>query len=111
MNFRTPIVIAWVALFCGSAFADEWTRFRGPNGSGVARDCEVPAAWTDADYNWKQTLPGVGHSSPVVWKERLFAASADETTGVRWVTCLDAGDGRILWRREFPGRTYDKHAL
>lgn len=53
--------------FSSQALADEnWTRFRGPNGAGVAAE-SFPAAWTAEDYLWKVTLPGKGHSSPVGW--------------------------------------------
>lgn len=52
--------------------AQEWTRFRGPNGAGVCDATTVPAKWTDDDYNWQIDLPGKGHSSPVIWKGRLF---------------------------------------
>jgi outer membrane protein assembly factor BamB len=86
----------------------EWTRFRGPNGSGVSPDA-VPVKWTEKDYNWKVLLPGIGHSSPVLWGERVFVTSADDRTGRRHALCLRAGDGRTLWSREFPGQRHGKH--
>ena len=39
----------------------DWNRFRGPNGSGVAPAAHTPARFTEADFNWRIDLPGVGH--------------------------------------------------
>ena len=85
-----------------------WTRFRGPNGSGVSDDA-VPVRWTEADYDWKTALPGVGHSSPVVWGERVFVTAADEDSGERLLVCVNARDGAIAWRHPFELKPYQKH--
>jgi outer membrane protein assembly factor BamB len=69
----------------------------------------VPATWTHKDYNWTVTLPGVGHSSPVVWGERLYVTCGDKATGLRTVQCLAAADGRELWRREYRSKGYQQH--
>jgi outer membrane protein assembly factor BamB len=87
----------------------QWDRFRGPNGSGTDAATTLPVRWTEKDYNWKVALPGVGHSSPVVWGERLFVTSAEEETGKRFVLCLRARDGERLWKRELPGERHGKH--
>ncbi len=94
----------------GPAAAQEWTRFRGPNGSGLSDATTVPVRWTEKDYNWNVELPGVGHSSPVLWGDRLFVTCADEKTGTRTLVCVRAGDGKRLWTAEFPGERYGKHA-
>ena len=44
-----------------------WTRFRGPNGSGVADDKDIPVQWQSQNILWKVPLPGPGNSSPVIW--------------------------------------------
>src|SRR4051794_31456941 len=75
---RLLLATALFAATSHSAPAQEWTRFRGPNGSGVSTATTVPVRWTEKDHNWKAALPGVGHSSPVLWGERLFVTSADE---------------------------------
>jgi len=59
----------------------EWTRFRGPNGQGISDARTIPVKWTEKDYNWKVNLPGGGHSSPVLWGEKLFVTSGDQQTG------------------------------
>ena len=55
-----------VAFPVSTVAAQEWTRFRGPNGTGVSEAKTVPGSWTEKDYNWVANLPGIGHSSPVV---------------------------------------------
>jgi outer membrane protein assembly factor BamB len=84
-----------------AAEADNWPRFRGPNGAGVSEAATVPAQWTEKDYNWKVELPGGGHSSPVVWGDRIFVTSGLDDTGRRMVLCLKAADGSVLWKREY----------
>lgn len=92
------------------AAGQEWTRFRGPNGSGVGQAMTLPVRWTETEYAWKARLPGVGHSSPVLWDTRIFVTSADEKTGKRFLQCLHTADGRELWVREFGGEKAGKHA-
>ena len=102
------ILIAGFALPAG---AQDWTRFRGPNGSGVSDAETVPVKWTEEDYNWKVALPGVGHSSPVVWGDKIFLISAFDDTATRLVLCLRAADGQIEWQREYPSTPHTKHQL
>ncbi len=100
-----------VASFGLQATGQEWTRFRGPNGSGISPATTVPAVWTEADYNWKQPLPGLGHSSPVVWGEKLFLTSGDEQSGRRMAVCLHTSNGRILWTQDYATARHEKHEL
>src|SRR5689334_22571591 len=51
----------------------DWTRFRGPNGSGVSDAKNVPTAWGDQEnLKWKLDLPGPGSSSPIIVGDRVF---------------------------------------
>lgn len=111
MNILSSLVSVGLlaTMLAAHAPAQEWTRFRGPNGSGVGKASAIPLHWTEKDYNWKVRLPGVGHSCPVLWGERLFVTSADEETGKRMLLCLHAEDGRRLWDREFAGARHGKH--
>ncbi len=89
--------------------ADSWSRFRGPNGSGISTATTIPVHWTDEDYYWKVGLPGAGSSSPVVWGERVFVTCGDPATAERIVLCLDARDGRTLWQRKYPSKPHRQH--
>lgn len=97
-------------VFTASSEAQEWTRFRGPNGTGLSEAKTIPTQWTDADFNWKAALPGAGHSSPVLWGDRVFLTSADERQMQFIVLCLNAGDGSTLWQKTFPFMPHRKHA-
>jgi outer membrane protein assembly factor BamB len=88
-------------LACAAAGAADWPRFRGPNGTGVAADKDVPVRWADRDVLWKAALPGAGHSSPIVSNGRVFVQSA--TGKERVLVCLDAVTGKQLWSRAAPG--------
>ena len=106
-----------------SAQAQNWPTFRGPNASGVADGNTPPAVWDAEKSNnilWKTAIPGLGHSSPIVWEDRVFvttavssaadsqfvhgltetAASADDNSKHSWrVYCLDRNTGRIIWEK------------
>jgi outer membrane protein assembly factor BamB len=105
------LVFALVLWFASPAPAQEWTRFRGPNGTGASEATTIPASWTDADYNWKIKLPGEGHSSPVLWGDRLFITSAEPKDATQHVLCIDRRSGKILWKESFPSATHKKHVL
>jgi len=89
-------VLAWASVVCGPgspAAAQDWTRFRGPNGDGHGKADGLPAKWTDADWLWKARLPGTGHGSPVVWGDRIFLLACDAKAATRSVVCVSAADG------------------
>jgi len=101
------------ALYLGLApqsRAQEWTRFRGPNGSGISEAKTIPTQWTDGDFNWKIELPGAGHSSPVLWGDKVFITTGDDKQARLVVLCLKASDGTKLWQKEFPSAPYRKHS-
>jgi outer membrane protein assembly factor BamB len=93
------------------AAAQEWTRFRGPNGSGLSEATTIPVKWADSDYRWKAMLPGEGISSPVIWGEKVFVTSAEPDLGKRHLICLSTRDGKELWRQSDAFRRYRKHLV
>lgn len=109
MLHRTLIPFAAILCIAGFAHAQNWPRFRGPNGSGCSDVAGLPVKWADGDYAWKVDLPGEGISSPVIWGNRLFITSADAEAGKRWLLCYDADTGKSLWSREYPFAVHKKH--
>lgn len=89
----------------------EWTRFRGPNGQGISGAKTIPVKWTEKDYNWKIELPGGGHSSPVLWGEKLFVTSGDQQAGNSVIYALNVSDGKILWQKEYSLKKYSPNKL
>jgi outer membrane protein assembly factor BamB len=109
------------------AAASDWPAFRGPSASGVQDGFPLPTHWNadpqagpDTGIRWKTRIPGLAHSSPIVWGNRLFTVTAvrdsgdaplrlglfgdsdgaDDNVTQQWVIyCLDKSDGRIVWER------------
>lgn len=104
------LVVVFGSLSLTAARGQEWTRFRGPNGTGESEAKNLPAVWGASDYNWKIELPGVGHSSPAIWKDRLFLLSADPKTAVRHVLCYAVADGKKIWQKDFETKPHHLHA-
>ena len=106
-RFLTP---ALLCLACHQpAHSENWDRFRGPDGTGALKSGKFPDAWTSKEYAWSFKLPGVGHSSPVLWGDKLFTTCASESTGEQFVLCLDARSGKKLWQKSFPSKVYPHH--
>ncbi len=98
-----------LAGLCNEGDGQEWTRFRGPNGSGISEAKTVPVKWAADDYNWIAELPGRGHSSPVVWGDKLFVTSCDDESATRYLLCINTKSGAVDWQREFKFASYKKH--
>ena len=63
----------------GDATAQSWPSFRGPRAGGVADGQHLPVQWSAAkgvNIRWKTRIPGLAHSSPVVWGDWLFVTTA-----------------------------------
>lgn len=127
---RTAFLAFVTALVLLAGVADaqrEWPSFRGPDGSGVSADAQPPVAWnvgSSANVAWRTALPGLGHSSPIVWGDRIYLTTAIANTpaaqsltlgdadvaGIdpapnvvphRWqVLALDRATGKTLWTRD-----------
>jgi outer membrane protein assembly factor BamB len=107
LALKTPILLLALA---GSAIAgDTWPRFRGHNGDGSSDATSIPAEWNEEAFRWKADLPGTGHSSPIIWGERLFITSGDPQTAERIVLCYDALSGEMLWERRFSSTPHKLH--
>ena len=86
-----------------------WTRFRGPNGTGLVADANLPAQWEKP--LWEVTLAGTGSSSPVAWEDRVFVTSCDDKTAKISLECLSLKDGHRLWLKTFDAEPYPLHRL
>ncbi len=116
MSSRLRASLLWLTLLAGlfavgGADADNWPRFRGPNGAGVSTEKGIPVQWTPDNMLWKTALPGVGHSSPIVWGDRLFMQSSSADAKQRMMLCVDANSGKLLWSKNLPGNKSVVHKL
>ena len=90
--------IALILLAAIFARAENWPRFRGPNGQGHSGETGVPVNWTaTSNIVWKTPVPGDGWSSPIVWDGKVFITSATDSGTKCHVFCVDAKSGKILW--------------
>ncbi len=116
------VAIGLSGVVAAPAIAQNWPSFRGPFARGVADQQELPADWdvkTGRNIRWKASIPGQGHSSPVIWGDRLFLTSvvrenppalklgdsgigmADDKVAHTWrVSCLNAKDGKLVWSKD-----------
>jgi outer membrane protein assembly factor BamB len=63
----------------GSSAAGNWPQWRGPDGSGISTEKNLPAEWsTTKNIKWKTSIDGRGHSSPIVWENKIFVTTAIE---------------------------------
>ena len=106
-----------------------WPSFRGPDAAGVADGQHLPDRWngkTGENILWKTAIPGLAHSSPIVWGDRIFVTCAissrpsatfkpglygdgdasDDTSPHKFMLyAVDKRTGKIEWERiAFEGR-------
>jgi len=99
------VLLALPTVLAGnSSPAEDWSQFRGPNGTGVSTTTGLPTEFgPNKNVVWKTDLPP-GHSSPVLTRDRIFvtAHSKEKQNHKLFVICLDRGTGKLLWQREVP---------
>jgi outer membrane protein assembly factor BamB len=82
------------------AAAEEWPAWRGPRGDGTSHETKAPVHWgKNQNIVWRADIPGSGHSSPVVWGERVFVTTCLLKAQQRVLLCLDRRTGKRLWER------------
>jgi outer membrane protein assembly factor BamB len=119
-------VLVFGTLAAGSAAQEKyWPYWRGPAADGMAAG-DAPLHWSDSqNVKWRTEIPGLGHSSPVIWGDRIFLTTAIKTgrsapaaaepapaagsnphgspgpqVEHRFdVLCLDRKTGKVLWQR------------
>ncbi len=122
-TFLKSSVISLICIFGfgSSVFSQEWSQFRGPRSKGYIDQTKVPIKWDvekGENVKWKTEIPGLGHSCPVVWEDKLFITTAisasgndalkiglygdidedaDESVHQYRVYCLNKHTGEIIW--------------
>jgi len=80
--------------------AQNWPCWRGPNGDGTSSEINLPVQW-DSNKNvvWKSVVPGIGHSSPIIWDDKLFTSSAISETQEKVLLCYNSQTGDLIWQK------------
>lgn len=115
------LVVAIMDLFPHSVHAvqdsvDQWSRWRGPQGNGIAALNQEPVTEWSASKNvvWRSDVPGRGHSSPMLVGDKIFLTTAIEDSETHAVLCYDRSSGKQLWKTDvnqggFPSRIHGKN--
>lgn len=114
---RTPLrKLMLLALACGLLLfgivavraedEEAWPQWRGPWGTGAAPDADPPVEWSETkNVRWRVALPGKGHSTPIVWRDRIFVTTAvpfGEALPPKYSTAPGTHDGvPVTQRHEF----------
>lgn len=117
------ILFSVLTLRAQTNYMEQWPQFRGPFASGIMDEADLPLHWdinTGENILWERSIPGLGHSSPVVWENRLFVTTAisgsgkdslkvglygdidevgDRSVHEFWLYCFDKHTGELLWKR------------
>jgi len=86
-----------------------WPHWRGPSVQGVVEGKGYPDRWSETEnVLWKVPVPGRGHSSPIVWDDRIFVTTAAADGSRRSLLCFRRADGRQLWEVAVPPSAAEK---
>lgn len=86
-----------LTLLCAAATADDWSRFRGPDGSGLAPDSAYPTEFGPQKNLVWRTPTRAGKSSPVFTARHIFLTAYE--SGKLYTLCFDRATGKLLWER------------
>ena len=99
------LIISLLSVLGSVVVADpaNWSRFRGSDGLGISEHSDPPVEFGPTkNVRWRTTLPS-GHSSPVIWEDKIFLTGSDDE--ILETICLDTETGSILWRATAPMRS------
>lgn len=95
------LIVSVSSIACPFAGAEEWPEWRGPRLDGSSSESNIPTYWSATEnIKWKTPIPGKGHSSPIVWDDRVFVTTCLEDKQERMLLCLDRESGKVLWQNE-----------
>ena len=123
-NVKLILLVASASLVSSSALAsDDWPQYRGENALGISQS-QGPVRWnveTGKGIRWKKAIPGLSHSSPIIWEDQLFVITAvnkeaedaelkvglygaiqpvEENIIHDWrIYCFDKNTGTLIWER------------
>ncbi len=104
MNRRSCLLSSLVVLFTTANLrAEDWPQWRGPRSDGTSAETGIPLKWSATDnIAWQTPVPGKGHSSAIIFGDRVFVTSAVEAESKQLLLCLDRKSGKVLWTQEQP---------
>ena len=108
MGFPLLRSLAVCGVWCGAtlaAWGADWPSWRGPRGDGRSEESNLPLQWSPQEnIAWQAAIPGKGHSSPIVYGERVFVTTALDQDEQHVVHCLERNTGRLVWEQRSPAK-------
>ncbi|MBN1924306.1 MAG: PQQ-binding-like beta-propeller repeat protein [Prolixibacteraceae bacterium] len=122
-NIFIFLILAALVILTACKDSRQWSQFRGPYASGSIETNDIPIHWnieTSENIKWQAKIPGLGHSSPIIWVNKIFLTTAISTSGFDSlkiglygdidnindstihelrVICLDKRTGKELWNQ------------
>jgi outer membrane protein assembly factor BamB len=119
----SAIQLLVLMMACPSEAQTNWPSFRGANANGIAKGAVTATTWNvekSENILWKSAIPGLGHSSPIIWGDQLFVTtavnesktaplkvglygdpgSAEDNDVQQWkILCLNKKTGAVLWNK------------
>lgn len=96
--------LAWavtLGLFAATAWGGDWLAWRGPLGTGVSDEQNLPLTWSATEnVKWQVPLEGPGNSTPIVVGNRVFITSSPAKSELRGLICFNRADGKQLWKQQ-----------
>ncbi len=110
MSIAAMLIAATLSTSRASAQdADGWTRFRGPNGTGVLESFHGPLPWNNSQVLHRVKLPGGGNGSPAIIDNTAYLQAADKEKQTRSLVAIDLSSGAIKWKKDSPFPLYSIH--
>ncbi|HEY2148721.1 MAG TPA: PQQ-binding-like beta-propeller repeat protein [Pirellulales bacterium] len=98
MAIRSTHVVAFlfVSAIAASTSAGDWPQWRGPEGTGVSRERNLPITWNnERGILWRTELPEWGDSTPCIWGDAIFVTTQHDDNLL--LLRINKADGKIVW--------------
>lgn len=83
--------------------AKYWPRWRGPSGQGHVSGTNYTDTWSNTqNVRWRTAVPGLGHSSPIVWRDHIFLTTATDGGATVSMLAYSRSTGKQLWQTVVP---------
>ncbi len=103
------LILLFIPGFIQQTTAQNWYCFRGPDGDGTSSETNLPTRWDSVtNVSWKTPVPGIGHSSPIIWNDRLFLTTALIPAQEKVLLCYNIDNGKLLWQKTVLKGSFEK---
>ena len=99
-RISAPITIVFLLLSV-RVLAGDWPHWRGPFLNGSSEEKNLPSSWSKTEnVTWVASLPGHSSATPIISNGKVFISSTDTNSGDLFALCLDAQNGKEIWRKK-----------